>query len=73
MKTIIREVKSLRGYPWIGISPLGIVVLFSSPGSGTILHQENYKLGGTHNIGDYSSSIVEENFSTFKGEIVLSN
>jgi len=63
-----------RTYPYIGICDLGIIVLFTAPLQGVVLHQkDNVKFGGDKEIGHYSEGIVESQFVMYDGTITLSN
>ena len=71
MKSITTKTK--RTYPYLGISELQIVVLFTSKGTGIQVAHEDYKLGGNREVGEFSSSIDEQSFQLFNGEVTLSN
>ena len=71
MKSTIQG--STNKYPYIGICNLGIVILFTAPNTGVVLYQENAKLGGNKEIGEFSYTIHESNFRIYNGIITLSN
>lgn len=58
-------------YPWIGEYE-GLVVLFWKPSEGAVIHAGNY-CGDEHALGEISRGWVEDKFSHYHGEIVLSN
>ncbi len=73
MKSTVTPSTPKSKYPYIGISNLDIIILFTSPGKGVQIGHKSYKLGGDKEIGDYATSIAEENFKPFDGVVTLSN
>ena len=68
--TVNDKEKTVKIYPWIGISDNGTIVLFNSKNHGICL--TGYKNEPT-NYGKYKDDWCEYMFDTFTGEIVLSN
>lgn len=60
-------------YPWIGISNINIIILFTSPKCGVVLNQDKCKLDIYRIVGRYSEHINEEDFTIYNGIITLSN
>lgn len=61
-------------YPYIGVSDLGSIILFSGPGVGTLLKQgHGLSFAGNVPIGNHSNSWAEAGFKRFNGVISLSN
>lgn len=68
MKSEIVEVERKTGYPKLMKSESSeTVVLFTSEGTGVVVHT------GNHRLGYFSSDWKELNFRPFNGKIQLSN
>ena len=64
-----------REYPYLGRNDRGVIVLFTSPESGIIVHQdEKTKFGKNREIGYYFDKGIKEHlFTLYTGEIILKN
>ena len=71
MKSVVKEkqAENKAEYPCLKISTNETVVLFTSKGTGTLIHNPN----GTWPIGYYSRNWIEVEFTPFSGTIELSN
>jgi len=73
MKIIYNNTKQKK-YPYLGISNINIIVLFTGQNEGVVISQEKkYKLGGNSEIGDYKNDIAEVAFIPYEGTITISN
>jgi|WetSurMetagenome_2_1015567.scaffolds.fasta_scaffold539062_2 hypothetical protein len=68
---VIQEGVSKIGYPWIGVSNKGAIVLFTSVKTGTLLFPGiAWK---KEDVGTYISSWDMDMFSPLKGTVTISN
>lgn len=66
--TIKNENKSSEiQYPCLMVSVLGCIVLFDSPGCGTVIKDDEYT------VGSYNTDWAVEYFTPFTGTVELSN
>ena len=68
MKVTVKEQPKVK-YPYLGKQEAtGLIVLFSTEGTGTVLQTDK-----NHSVGEYSGTWAESKFEPFKGVIQLSN
>ncbi len=67
---VIKEEITERTYPYLGESKQGVVVLFYSRVSGTVLKADDDSI---FFVGEHCSSLREDNFTPLEGKITLQN
>jgi hypothetical protein len=63
------ESRAKKKYPYLGISEIGNVVLFTKPDRGTCVHSAN----GGHKLGAIETGWIENMFEPLRGTVVLRN
>ncbi len=70
VEVIKEEKKTERTYPYLGYSRKGVVVLFYSRVSGTVLKADDDSI---FFVGEHCSSFNEDKFTPLEGKITLQN
>ena len=63
-----KAVEPKSEYPCLKVNESGLIVLFTSSKTGTVIQSDNY-----HPLGEYGIDWIENNYTTFTGAITLSN
>mgnify|MGYP000892709262 CR=1 FL=1 len=63
-----KSVEPKSEYPCLKVRESGLIVLFTSSKTGTVIQSDNY-----HQLGEYGIDWIESKFTPFTGTITLSN